>query len=117
MSCASSRGFTLIEVLIAWAVVSSVLFNVIRLELINSRHMYHYYLEMTAVMQLTNMLDRLRANERSSFRDREAYLWNVQNQHVLPSGKGSYRCNNRICIVSVRWQEKKLHQLKLRAFI
>lgn len=112
-----SRGFTLIEVLIAWAVLSSVLFSVIALETLNSQHLYHTYLQTIAVTQLDNMLDRLRANQSESFRARELNLWNTQNRLLLPSGNGNYHCDHQVCIVSLHWQERKLQFLSLSATI
>lgn len=111
------QGFTLIEILIAWAIVSSVLFSIIALQTHNARHLYHLYLQNIAIMQLDNMLERLRANRSVFVRERELALWNAQNQQVLPNGAGSYHCAHHICIVRFHWIEEAPQQVALRSLI
>lgn len=117
MAAADSHGFTLIEVLIAWAILSSILFSIIALETVNSRHLYHTYLRDVAVVQLENMLERLRANRDAAFRERELNLWDKKNQQLLPHAKGNYNCVSRICTVTIHWQELVVKQLSLSALM
>ena len=111
------RGFTLIEVLISWVILTAVLFSMVALQATNTRQLYHHYLETIAIIQINNMFERLRANQDPSFRQREWMLWNEQNQLVLPEGNGRYVCSEKICTVSLQWQERREEHLELMSCI
>ncbi|AAO90978.1 prepilin-type N-terminal cleavage/methylation domain-containing protein [Coxiella burnetii] len=117
MSHSPSYGFTLLEVLIAWSILSGILLSVLFLQIDEVRHIRHAYYYSVATVQLRSLIERLRANQTSVAREREWRDWNNENKGVLPQGEGNYRCERRICHVTVHWRERKIQTLSLVAAV
>ena len=114
----SQTGMALIEVLIAWAVLSTVLLSITVFQMESVRAVGRAYLRSVALVQVTSMLERLRANKTPASRLRELRRWNEENQHLLPHAEGSYRCDRvQFCEVKLVWQERVKRRLMLKSVL
>ncbi len=109
------KGFSLLEVLVALVILSLGLLSIAALQLSGLQRSQDAYLRTTASIQLMAMLDRLRANQSSSARDKELERWNLINARILPEGEGRYNCHTDECSVFLQWQAKQLYSLSLSA--
>lgn len=110
-------GYSLIEVLIAWSIVSIVLLSMIVLQTKLLQQNYMSYLQSIAVIQVNSMLERLQVNQSTTMRQRELNEWNQQNVKLLPQGKGNYVCQNNHCKITLWWHAEKSHQLSVTAIL
>ena len=101
-------GFSLLEILIALAIISGVMLAVIQYQTVHLTQIYQTYLKTQAIIQIESMLERLRANSSTSTRLREYNEWNSENLNLLPQGHGNYSCENKTqyCTVQVTWNAK-----------
>ncbi len=100
------HGFSLIEVLIALALMSGVLLGMISLQNVALSQVYSAYLQSVAMSQASSLLERFRANDSDAARDQEFNRWLQEIPYFLPQGSGEYRCSLRIspCEIQVNWQ-------------
>lgn len=108
-----SYGFSLIEVLVAWLILMTVLLGLLRLQVLALQSAYHNFWQTMAVTQLSNLIERLHANQTDGFRQRELMLWNQQNQKLLPRSRGDLRCHAKICRIELQWKIKKSQKIKV----
>lgn len=108
-------GFSLLEVLIAWFLLSVVLLGLFEIQILSLCNNRHAYLLSIATVQVASMLDRLTVNQTSASRAREARVWNQQNKSLLPDGKGSYQCQPYQCVVRLQWFERKWRHIEMRS--
>lgn len=103
----SCSGFSLIEVLLAWSILMTVLLTALALQIKNLQKVRHAYFYSIATVQLQSMAERLRANIDTRFRSREQEWWNLQNKEVLPKGEGHFQCHDhgQVCTLILHWQE------------
>lgn len=110
-------GFTIIEVLVAWVILSVVLLGIIQIETdalkITAEALWH----SEAVVQLSSMLERLQVNRSPNAQVRELALWNAQNQSLLPKGHGEYQCVANQCRVTLIWQAQKTQQQSSKGLV
>ncbi len=110
-------GFSLIEVLIAWFILSVVLLGIVMFQTSMLKSIDQAYWRSVATVQLESMVERLRANPSPSARLRELAQWNMENSHLLPHGRGNYECHFNICTVKLQWKEKNQQGLTIRALV
>lgn len=79
----NSRGFSLLEILIALAILSVCLLGIVGLENAAFKRTYAAYLRSIAVIQINNMVERVRAGAAP-----ECSNWNAENKLLLPHGNG-----------------------------
>ncbi|MHB8473214.1 MAG: type IV pilus modification protein PilV [Gammaproteobacteria bacterium] len=132
MTTKPSRGFTLLEILIALLILSVGLLGLAGLQ-VNGLHSNQdsYYLTQ-AMAQAYDMADRMRANRvgytagsydnidtttptdpgcittgcsSANMAVYDRYQWNTANANVLPSGKGSVTTSGNIRIITVMWDQ------------
>lgn len=106
-------GFSLIEVLIAWMLLSLTVVGIMTFQIEMLRNSHDVYLQSTAAIQANNLLERLKANHLPDYRNRELDEWNLQNRELLPDGLGKYQCMISHCEVDLQWREGKLQRLKI----
>ena len=112
-------GIALIEVLVAWALLSLVIFSVVVFQVNSVREGEHAWLQSIAIVQVTSLLECLRVNKTTQSRLRELNLWNKENKQLLPHGLGRYSCqsNTDYCQVTLTWEEKLHQQLTLQSLL
>lgn len=101
------HGFSLIEVLIALALMSGALLGMISLQNFALSQVHSAYLQSVAMSQASSLLERFRANDESdAARDQEFNRWLQEIPYFLPQGSGEYRCSLKIspCEIQVIWQ-------------
>ena len=81
-------GFSLIEVLVSLLLLSFILLSFDAAEIVAFRKSRDAYYFSIAVNQLNAMKERLRVFKNHSGLEQQIELWNLQNQEVLPQGKG-----------------------------
>lgn len=91
----NSRGFGLLEILIALAILSVCFLGIAGLENAAFKRTYDAYLRSIATTQINNMVERVRAGTAQ-----ECSNWIAENKALLPHGNG--KCNNNK--ISVCWQ-------------
>jgi len=109
------RGFTLIEVLISLILLSLLLlgFDAMEIDSLRStRAAYYFYL---ATQQLIAMTDRLRALGANQSLNEQVAIWNLQNQDLLPAGRGTVSGSYPSYILAVYWGKflQECKQIKL----
>ena len=114
----SQHGVILVEVLIAWAILSTVLLSMVLFQMGSLQRVERAYRRSLAVVQLASLLERLRVNKANSARLRELGAWNQENKQLLPQGEGSYTCGDSgYCEVVLIWQEHSKRIMKLRSVV
>ncbi len=109
----SEQGFSLIEVLLAWVILLSVLLGLVAVNSNSLRTTTRAYWRSLAAVKIMNMLERLEVNPSRIGIDHQLLLWNKQNQQMLPSGHGYLNCNQNDCEIKMTWDDGKLHTLKI----
>ena len=89
------RGFSLLEILIALAILSVCLLGIVGLEHAAFKRTYDAYLQSVATNQINNMVERVRAGVAQ-----ECDNWVEENKLLLPHGRG--KCSSSK--ISVCWQ-------------
>ena len=119
MAIIRSQGFSLLEVLIALAIVTVALLGVAAFQTLAFRSVYSAYQTSVALSQAGAMMERLRVNASPSAREREYLIWQSAISKILPSGEGDYQCisNTHVCRVNVYWQAYSVQTLRLSALI
>ena len=111
------QGFSLIEVLVAVLILSLGLLGVASLQIVSLRSTQDAYYRSIATVQLTAMIERLRANQTQSARVTEQNIWNQINARLLPEGKGDFYCLQDNCTINIHWRDHGLHTMKMTAII
>lgn len=107
MQTGVKNGFTLIEIMICFAVVTTALFGMVSLQSFSLRNVHSAFYRNMAVSQADNLIERLRVvNSADSWN----YEWNLAQQqiiHFLPQGRYEYHCDlsNHACTVLVYWAD------------
>lgn len=111
-------GFTLLEVLIAWLILTVVLLGCMQSQVLSLRKSTAAMNQTVAMVQVKAMLERLRANTDEGARQQELRYWNAQNAFLLPEGVGSYSCQAvHACEVELKWQGRTLQSVSLQALL
>jgi type IV pilus assembly protein PilV len=117
ISLNSFRGFSFIEVLFAWFILSTLILSILKIEAELLQLEKHIYFSNLASRQIENLFERFCANMDDPSREREFSIWDQQNIKLLPHGSGKYDCIGSLCRVSVYWQEKKEQHLTLETLL
>lgn len=109
------RGFTLIEVLISLILLSLLLlgFNAMEMDALRSaRAAYYFDLATQQLIAMTECLRVLGANQNLN---EQITLWNLQNQDVLPAGRGTVSGSYPSYVIAVYWGKfsQECKQVKL----
>lgn len=111
------KGFALLEVLVAVLLISIGCLGVVGMQMLALQHTKDAYYHSLATIQLSSMLDRLRANQSAAARDVELQYWNVLNKQLLPDGKGGFHCVENNCEVNLHWKFKQQYNLNFSGLI
>lgn len=122
-----SRGFTLLEVLIALLVLSIGLLGLAALQTVTLKANHSAYFRSQATFLAYDMMDRMRANRNAAVSGDYNLAMNADPptagpmasidlndwitnyiEAILPAGDGSIQCdNNGLCTVTVQWDESR----------
>lgn len=106
-------GFSFIEVLMALFILSIGLLGLMELQIVSLKESQQNYYYSIAQVQLTAMLERLKANSKNY--TRECNDWNQENQRLLPDGHGECRCISTHCDLVLQWDKaQNLHSSIIR---
>lgn len=97
------NGFSLIEVMVSLLLLSIGLLAIAGMQITGVKYTHEAYLRSVAATQLSNMMERLRANRSSTLRGRDFMRWNAINAQILPEGEGRYFCQDNHCTVHISW--------------
>ena len=136
----SHHGFTLLEVLIAIVVLSFGLLGLAGIQAVGIKNTTDANLRTLAIQQAYDMADRIRANtvgatagaydsipitvgtnptcistscSATDMRDHDRFIWNTNNQGMLPSGRGTVNAvaltaiPNKQYLITVMWDETR----------
>lgn len=123
----------MIDVLVAMVVLSIGLLGLAGLQATGLRYNHGAYLSTQATLQAYDMADRMRANMSgvdngdynnisgigtlsvncalancslsADMAKYDAYQWNLDNQNLLPSGKGTVAKNGNLYTITVTWDD------------
>jgi type IV pilus assembly protein PilV len=115
LSCRNYKtqsGFSFVEVLVTLLILALGLLAIAGLEITALKQTQQAYYRSIATLQIISMLERLRANQTATTHERELSHWNQQNNLLLPKSHGDYVCAEKLCTVTLHWQQQ---QLTLRA--
>ncbi|HNE26549.1 MAG TPA: type IV pilus modification protein PilV [Pseudomonadales bacterium] len=124
-SCRSQRGVAMLEVLIAFFVLSIGLLGLAGLQMKALQFNQSAFQQSQAMVSVYDMLDRMRMNRDAAtggsyntggwggshsagnLVDNDLNAWLVSVSGNLPDGQGSVNCDaNLICTVEVRWTNR-----------
>ncbi|MDX1900840.1 MAG: prepilin-type N-terminal cleavage/methylation domain-containing protein [Gammaproteobacteria bacterium] len=96
-------GFTFLEILVSLFLLSIALFglDVIHLRTLRDTQSAWYF--SLATLQLNNLSEQLHAMHSESELAAIIQEWNMQNQNVLPKGRGSVVKNSATYQVTIAW--------------
>lgn len=103
-------GFSLIEVLISLLLLSLILLGFDAAEIYSLRKTCEAYHISVAVNQLSAMSERLRALGNNAGLEQQIFLWNEENQQLLPNGRGIVSLSSEIKITwgKNQWLAEKI---------
>lgn len=104
-------GFTLIEVLVAFLLLTVGMLSFVAYQTKSLQHTDHAYLVSVANTQIQSLFERLKASHSTRARERELNAWNEENAALLPTGHGMYSCESSACTVQITWRERQLQTL------
>lgn len=125
------QGFSLLEVLVAVAVLAVGLLGLAALQISGLRYISASNMRYQAMLQAIDMADRMRANMAgvnagsysnisgtgsdpgcistsctpSGMAATDAYQWNTTNAQALPNGTGTVTQNGTLYVITVSWTE------------
>jgi prepilin-type N-terminal cleavage/methylation domain-containing protein len=105
------KGFSLLEVLIAAAMLSALLTSALILQLKQMRAQQYANQNSIASTQLFSLLERLKVvpiDQRSQVLSE----WREQNSLLLPDTKGEYHCPKR-CWAKLQWGTRPRYSLTM----
>ena len=105
------------EVLVALFILSTALLGIAGLELTALHNTQESYLQSIATIQVASMFERLRAHSTNLNIIAQCDDWNVNNQMLLPQGKGQCICNKNDCTVTIEWFNKKLQLFSMKSAV
>jgi type IV pilus assembly protein PilV len=131
VSAAWTRGFSLLEVLVAVLILSVGLLGIAGLQVTGLRYASAANMQYVASLQVLDMAERMRANmagvsagaynsisgtgsdpgcissscTASQMAATDAYQWNTANARVLPSGTGTVTRNGSLFTINISWNE------------
>ncbi len=94
-------GFTLIEVLVSLTILGIMLFSLASVEMIAVRNSRDAFFLSVAVQQLEAMAEQIRAQQGSV----NVGQWNLDNQKLLPRGKGTITGNYPFYTLKMTWND------------
>ena len=97
-----SSGFSLIEILISFLLLSMILLGLDAIQIYTLRKAHSVYFLSLATIQLNNLSERLQA---SNGRDLNSLWvsWNKENQAILPQGTGMIQGNFPHYVATIFW--------------
>lgn len=96
-------GFSLLEVIISILIFSIALLGLDALGILTLRENLSTYYTSLAVQQIQNIEERLSALGSSAGTEEQIKLWNLQNQTILPFGKGKVAGQYPQYAISLCW--------------
>lgn len=119
-----SRGFTLIEVLIAVLVLSIGLLGLAALQATGMKNNHSAHLQSQAIVAAYDIVDRMRANRSAALNNEydinlggsitssgiaqaDLTQWKNQIAATLPSGDGSVDYNGGVITVVIQWDDSR----------
>jgi type IV pilus assembly protein PilV len=118
----SSRGLTLVEVLVTLVIISVGLLGVAALQLTTVRNNYDSFVRSQAAMLASDMLDRMRANRNRAKEyvvemdktvgdtpeGADTTRWRATLDAQLPNGKGAIAFDEatEIVTIAIQWSER-----------
>lgn len=103
MFLAKQKGFALLEVLIAWVLLTVVILGITRLQLNNTRMTAAAYWRSAATVQADVLLQQLRVITDPTIWSETLEKWRRDTARRLPNGRGNYACQSNRCRVQVYW--------------
>ena len=98
------RGFVLLEVLLAFALLSLGILGALTAMLHVKNNVSMAYWKSIAVDEAESMLERLRSNRTDTARASEISTWNSELSRLLPQGSGLVTFEKAaFCRVTVQW--------------
>ncbi|OGT37500.1 MAG: hypothetical protein A3F11_02465 [Gammaproteobacteria bacterium RIFCSPHIGHO2_12_FULL_37_14] len=101
-----SSGFSLIEILISFFILSLVLLGLDAVTITALREAKTAYFFSVATQQLNNLVERLTLIKNDKVTDVLAN-WNVENQQALPHGRGTIITHYPIYQLNIFWGDNK----------
>ena len=105
------KGFSLLEVLIAAAMLSALLASALMLQLKQMRAQQYAYQHSIASTQLFSLLERLKVAPIDQ-RSQVLSVWREQNTLLLPDTKDEYHCSKR-CWAKLLWGTRQRYSLTM----
>lgn len=104
-------GLTLIEVLLAWAMIAIFLSSAmwVQVEFLQKNRAYRE--KRIAQWQMEAMAERLLTNKTPASRNRELNLWNEENKILFRNSKGELQCSEKACEIRLSWGKGQHVQL------
>jgi|GEM_PF-3332491 len=111
------QGVSLIEVLIAFAVVCIILLGVIKVSLSNIHIESAAMNQSIASMRINALFERLRVNWQTPASTNTINQWNQHNLAMLPLGHGTVNCNaaTKTCTAQITWITSRKHAYAVTA--
>lgn len=106
-------GFTLFETLIAWMILVTVWFGLLKAQTYLFRHCYGVYRRQVLLFRAQSLLERLRASHSDAVRAYEFQLWQQLNQKTIADIEASYQCGVYNCHVVVQPSANQSAPIKL----
>ena len=103
----SQRGFSLTEVLVSLLLLSFALLGFEAMEVDSLKNIRSTYYAHAAVEQLHHMAEQLRSMHNDAEMEQIEEEWNLQNEQVLPEGKGEVSGLFPSYTITLFWGGKK----------
>lgn len=121
----TQQGFSLIEVLIVFFVLSVGLLGMAALQMKSMQYNQSSYIRSQATVAAYDMLDRMRANRAvavaggynvayanttsagpGAVERADVLEWATFLATTLPTGQGQIVCNNPMCVITIQWADR-----------
>ncbi len=106
-------GFSLLEVMFAFIIVSISLLFFVKTEVTIWRNMTFLYQQNVALYQALGHRERLRMDRHSAQPFKQAAMWNKENKDLLPNGSGDFQQVGSYLLVDIHWGLKLEHHLAI----
>lgn len=115
----SSSGFSLLEVLIALAIMIQIFLGSVFLQILTLRQIHSARYRSVAITQAAALIEKFRANPGPAGFAQVLALAQPQIQNLLPGGRGEYQCGGpgRACTVLMYWQDHGQQTVTLSSLI
>lgn len=98
-----SFGFSLLEALISIIIFSMALLGLNAMDIFTMREQLNSYYTSLAIQQIQNIEERLSTLGKQAGLNDQVKLWNLQNEVLLPSGKGEVLGQYPRYFISLFW--------------